>query len=85
MRTLNLDHPPAERRQVIRQMMAKYCFLWNGQLSQINTVEHHITIPSESHSCMHRPYRAETAAKASIRKEMEAMQQQGMIEEAQSK
>lgn len=82
--TLELNPFSSERWQPIRQMMSKLCFLWNGQLRQINTVQHRIKIQPEVSPRIHRSYRARPVARAAIQKKMDDMLQQEVIEPVQS-
>lgn len=64
--------------------MREHRSTWEGQIEQINAVQHLLAIQCGAKPCTRWPYHAGPATKATIQKNVIAMLQQRLIEAAQS-
>lgn len=55
---LDLCHLEDEKGTEVRAMLRKYESMWDGSLSEINTVKHHLGLNLKAWTFISRPYRA---------------------------
>lgn len=76
---LVLDHLPAEHRQADCQMMYMHFLMRNGQLWQIDMVQHCIATLPGAQTCTHLTYHAGSTARAIVQECMDVMLQRDVV------
>lgn len=80
---LKLNNILVQRPQAVRQMLPRHPSMWSGQCKKIDTVQHRITKQPGANLCTRRPYGAGLIVKVTIKRNVDTMPQQEVIEPAQ--